>query len=579
MPPPFPNHHHPLSAPVGDCCSPRDFDWTEKNIPCQAACPAQTDIPGYLEAISRGDFAAAFAINLRDNVFPGVLGRVCTRPCEAACRHGWDGLGDSVAICHAKRSACDYRDGQTEVPLQKWYGPTGKRVAVVGAGVAGLTCARNLALLGHNVVVLEAHQRPGGMLVQGIPEFRLPRDVVTQDIARIVALGVVIKCSISVGQDLSIAQLESEYDAVILSTGTPIGNIPDDLEGGDGPGLEHGLAFLRSVNEEDRTSIDGPVVVIGGGFTAIDCARTVLRIGGGNPAVFYRRAVSAIRVTPGEIEEMEQEGLSITGNVRPVSVIREHDRVKALRLIRTRPVAHASEDPRGDIEDIPGSEFEVEARTILLATGQRQDLALAGTERESRFEAGDYATGAGNLIRAIGHAKQVTVAVDYFLMKEKRIQGMVRIEDGRAQPRTRAMDEWRRHAMPTLAPNDRAHQAEVETGLARQDGITEAGRCYLCHYKYEIDISKCIYCDQCVEVKPRPDCIVKITAVNTDANGIITALSKPVPELKAPAEPFFYSIDQTDCIRCNACLEVCPTRCISVQKVSLDSTRFANRPR
>jgi NADPH-dependent glutamate synthase beta subunit-like oxidoreductase/NAD-dependent dihydropyrimidine dehydrogenase PreA subunit len=572
---PFPGHIPPLSATNGNCDQPRDFDWLAKNIPCQEACPARTDIPGYLAAISKGDFATACLINLRDNIFPGVLGRVCTRPCEAACRHGWDGLGESIAICHAKRSGADY--GQTTpektTAFEKQHPPTGKRVAIVGAGVAGLACARNLALLGHSITVFERHHQPGGMLVQGIPTFRLPRHIVEQDIAHITALGVEIKCHTTIGKDVTITSLEESYDAVILATGTPTGNIPEDLEGHDTPGIEHGLSFLQNVNAQIRQEVEGPVVVIGGGFTAIDCARSALRLGGTPTRVYYRRAVSAIQVTPGELEEMEQEGLTIEGNVRPIRVITADGAVIGLRMIRTRSLEVTEDNPRGRIEDIPGSEFEIEARTVLLATGQRRDDSLTINDLEIGFEAGDCATGAQNLIAAIGHAKQVAIDVDRQLMQTDRHQQTVCIEDGRTVARAREMDAWPRTEMPTLSPDQRIHQAEVETGYSKADGIIEAKRCYLCHYKYEIDISRCIYCDQCVEVKPRPNCIVKITEVETEADGRIKALSRQVADTDQSHRPFFYYIDQEDCIRCNACLEVCPTRCISVQKVTRVETQ------
>ena len=166
-----------LSIAAGESTAAQDLHWLEKNIPCQAACPAGTDIPGYLEAIYHGRFAEAYEINLRDNVFPAVLGRVCSRPCEGACRHGWEGNGESVAICFSKRSAADFGSG-APVVLRSNRSASGKTVAVIGSGVAGLAAARDLTLLGHRVTVFEKHSTPGGMLNQGIPAFRLPRAVI-----------------------------------------------------------------------------------------------------------------------------------------------------------------------------------------------------------------------------------------------------------------------------------------------------------------------------------------------------------------------------------------------------------------
>jgi hypothetical protein len=172
-----PYRFNAVSRQRGAAVAPKDFHWLEQNIPCQTACPAATDIPAYLDAIYKGDPAAAYRINLRDNVFPAVLGRVCARPCEGECRHGWEGLGEPVAICFSKRSAADF-GGQQPLLLEKWFEPSGKTVAVVGAGVAGLAAARELALLGHAVTVYEKHRQPGGMLNQGIPVFRLPREII-----------------------------------------------------------------------------------------------------------------------------------------------------------------------------------------------------------------------------------------------------------------------------------------------------------------------------------------------------------------------------------------------------------------
>ncbi|HEX7812878.1 MAG TPA: FAD-dependent oxidoreductase, partial [Burkholderiales bacterium] len=238
-----------LSISEGTSTAAQDLHWLEQNIPCQAACPAGTDIPGYLEAIYHGKFAEAYEINLRDNVFPAILGRVCSRPCEDACRHGWEGNGDPVAICFSKRSAADF---SSRAPvILKPAAATGKKVAVIGAGVAGLAAARDLALAGHAVTVLEKHRSPGGMLNQGIPAFRLPRAIIDREIHQIAAIGVKVRCGVNVGTDTTLRQLAGDFDAVVMAAGTLRPNVLD-LPGRDLRGLEHGLSFLLQVNEQGR---------------------------------------------------------------------------------------------------------------------------------------------------------------------------------------------------------------------------------------------------------------------------------------------------------------------------------------
>jgi len=557
----------PLSRAEGVAREPRDFHWLERNIPCQAACPAQTDIPGYLAAVSQGDFEGAYRINLADNVFPGVLGRVCARPCEPPCRHGWPGLGEPVAICFSKRAAAGHRAPREAVVLSPVFPATGKKVAVVGAGVAGLTVARQLVRLGHEVVVYERHERPGGMMRQGIPAFRLPRDVVDSEIRQVEAAGVRIACGVNVGGDVSVEQLLADHDAVVLAAGTLRPNIPKG-PGVSRKGVEHGLEFLLSVNELGRRDIGRRVAVIGGGFTAIDCERVALRLGAEKVGVFYRRSADDMRVTPGELEEMAEEGIPLETQVAPVAFDGDAGGVRSVRFIRTRPGEPDADGRRRPVE-IPGSEFAVEADLVLLATGQQADRSWAPALASPKlFLAGDYATGATTLIEAIGHARQITREVDAALMGGSRVEDVVRIESGREVARTRAMDAVPRQPMPGLPVDARKLEAEVETGLPADRAREEAGRCYLCHYKYEIDMDRCIYCDQCVEVKPRPDCIVKARALRKDGEGRITGWDRRDEHLLPGTPPFLYWIHQEDCIRCNACLEVCPVKCISVQKVS-----------
>ena len=373
-----------LSVKAGTCSAAKDFAWLETSVPCQKACPAGTDIPAYLTAVAEERFDDAYRINLIDNVFPATLGRVCSRPCEAACRHGYDGLGESVAICFSKRSAADFAE-QAPVLLEPWFPDSGKKVAVIGAGVAGLTAARQLRLLGHAVTVYEKHATPGGMLNQGIPEFRLPREIIDREIAQITGIGVEIRCGVSIGTDVSFVQLLAEHDAVIAAAGTLKPNLLN-LPGHSLAGIRHGLDFLLEVNETGAAEIGENVLVIGGGFTAMDCARTAQRLGANTARwdlkVLYRRSKEVMRVTPGELEELDAEGVPLECHATPVSYLQRNGKLIGMRFHRT-----------GTHE-----RFDVPADTVLLATGQFPDHQWEGetTEFDSLeqyqkvFAAGDH---------------------------------------------------------------------------------------------------------------------------------------------------------------------------------------------
>lgn len=571
------------SRSLGAAKAPKDFDWLRKNIPCQAACPAGTDIPAYLDAIAHRDFAEAYRINLRDNVFPAVLGRVCTRPCEPVCRHGWEGLGEPVAICFSKRSAADFMDRNEPVLLEKLFPESGKRVAVVGGGVAGLAAARELALWGHAVTVYEKYERLGGLMVQGIPPFRLPRAVVDLEIEQIRRLGVDVRCGVEIGTSITLTELREENDAVILAAGTHKPHMPD-LPGVDLGGVMHGLGFLRGVNETGTGRVGRRVVIIGGGFTAVDCARTARRLGAEEITVYYRRSEEEMYITGHEIEEMKREGIRFEPLTMPLAFLGDNGRVERVRLT---PVMLGEPDASGrrSPEPMPDSAFEVEADTVLLGTGQEQDLswldeALRGellaenqlktgtspqTAVPNFFVAGDFALGALSLIDAIGHAKQCARNVDTFLMGPERLEEIAWIEDAKSTGRTREMDEIPRQPMPTLPVEARGLRDEVETGYTEDAAATESSRCYLCHYKYEIDNDLCIYCDRCLKVKPVENCIVKVSALTHDDEGRITGYT---PSTSSRDYNLLF-IDQNECIRCGACADVCPVECISLQKVSL----------
>ena len=594
-----------LSVRKGAACAPRDLDWSARNVPCQEACPARTDIPAYLAAVFNGEHDLAYRINLESNVFPGVLGRVCSRPCEEQCRHGWQDLGEPVAICFSKRAAADL--GQQEaVVLEKWFAPSGKRVAVIGGGVAGLAAARDLARCGHAVTVFEQQARPGGMMNQGIPAFRLPRDVIDREIEQVRLLGVEIKCGARVGAGIALGELMASFDAVIMAAGTLRPNLLD-LPGKDLAGVRHGLDFLLEANQSGTAEVGRHVVVIGGGFTAMDCARTAKRLGACSaqfddtagahrpgtilraPAdhvkVWYRRTEQEMLITPGELDELRHEDIEMAFLVTPVRFVGENGRVTAVEFIRTE-LGQPGEDGRRRPVPIAGSEFRVPADTVLLATGQFPDTGwiddalgpgLVGsdgwiesgsahaTSVPGLFVAGDFARGASSLIGAIGHARQTAREVDAYLMGAVRVSDRVVVEDAGATGRIREMDAVPLQPMPTLPVAERGLTGEVETGYTPALAVDETQRCYRCHFKYEIDSDKCIYCDWCIKAKPRPECILKVRALDYDAEGRIVGWQ----EAGSSDEAYLIWINQYDCIRCGACVDACPVDAISLQKATL----------
>lgn len=399
----------------------------------------------------------------------------------------------------------------------------------------------------------------------GIPAFRLPRAIVEQEIRQVEAVGVEIRCGVDVGRDTTVEDLGRSHDAVVLAVGA-MRPVELAIEGVELTGVEMGLPFLVSVNEHGRRAIGRRVVVIGGGFTAMDCARVALRLGAESVMIAYRRGADDIVVTPGEREETEREGVEFLFRAAPVAVL-GGDRAAGVRLVRTRP-GPPDKSARGRPEPIPGSEFEIEADTVLLAVGQVQEAAWTeGGLPDNALAAGDAATGSTTLIDAIAHGREIAAEIDARLMGGRRVREAARISDGRRQPRARALDAVPRQMQPP-PPAGRSLEAEAEPGLGEASALAESRRCYLCHYKYEIDMSRCIYCDQCVEVNSRPSCIVKVRRVETDADGRLVGWEPREWRLAPPVPPHEYFLNQADCIRCNDCLEVCPVRWISVQKVS-----------
>ncbi len=569
---------------------PRDIGWVRENVPCQTACPADTNIPAYIRMIVENRYGRSYELNRIANVLPGVLGRICSRPCEPVCRHGWPGNGDPVNICHLKRAAADLKTAGHRIS-EDLYSPSGKTIAIIGAGPAGLAAAHDLSILGHEVTIFERELRAGGMLRYGIPDFRLPRDVLDVEVHNTTRLGVSLKTGVSVGNagdDVKLSDMQRRFDAVLLATGC-MAAMPLPLRDAEGkqdlvramPNAEYGLDFLIDLHREVPKSVGKRVAVVGAGFTALDCARVAKRLGAEEVTIHLRTTEKYIPVMEEEILEAKREGVSIRGLRTPVELISdENGHGVGVRFVQNRLGAWRANGRREAIP-IPGSEFVEPFDTLLVAIGQKTvndyidiDVELdkwgnvklndnGMTSSTGLFAAGDFVNGASTVIQAIGHGRDISLKMDAWLMGRQRRRKVVRIEAVDEPLRERRFDFIPRQHMPTETVSSRFNDlsTEVELGFDKELALEEAKRCYLCYLKYEIDIDNCIYCRACIDVAPR-DCIKLVKDVEIHEDGTYGDLE----ETKVWNQVGAIWIDNDECIRCGACYHACPTHCISISR-------------
>lgn len=587
-----------------------DQEWFAANIPCQTACPSHTDISRYLALIADGRYSDSYELNREHNVFPGCLGRMCARPCEDACRR--QEVDQPIGICYLKRVAADYR-GETrrESPPPQ----NGMSVGIIGAGVAGLTTARELARVGYHCTIYEAFSVPGGMMWGGVPEWRLPRDVITEETELITDLGVEILYDTKVGEDISMQELIDRHDAVAIAAGAQ--NVTElGIPGEDLPGVIGGLTFLEDVNfgQKEDIFVGKSVVTVGGGFTSMDCIRTVLRMGAEKSIMTYRRSINEIPVMGLELEEAELEGCEILYMVGPTRIIAGDDGHVAGIEFAKNELGPPDASGRRRPSPVEGSEFIIECDQVIVAIGQYQNNEFLGegifeevdrrgvprlnehlqTQHPKVWAVGDYVTNPSNFISAIGEGKRVSKEIDAALrgttypVKDFEVT-RVPIEDlhtpnplvaeGVAEWSVSAMSRrlrWgdnygsvERQEVPMLPLGQRGLLAddettlEVEMGYTKPLGFEEAKRCLQCQLNIFIDGNRCILCNGCVDACPY-ECIemISLDRIYSIDNEIeLAELSRA--ELGPNAAAMI--IDEQACIRCGICVEWCPTECLTME--------------
>ncbi|MEM1111785.1 MAG: FAD-dependent oxidoreductase [Pseudomonadota bacterium] len=575
-----------------------DPEYFHKVVDCQYACPAHTPVPEYIRLIARQRYTDAYMINWESNVFPGVLGRTCDRPCEPACRRGRV-EEEPVAICRLKRVAADNKQADEvaarmpKIPKKK----NGKRIACIGAGPASLTVARDLMPLGYSIDIYDNQLAGGGMMRSQIPAFRLPVDVLDQEVNYILDMGVTTIFDREVTSMREI--LKEDYDAVFVGTGAPRGKgleLPGLEEAGDS--VHIGIDWLSSVAFEHIDEIGKRVIVLGGGNTAMDCCRTAKRLGGEDVRVVVRSPFEDMKASPWEKEDAMHEGIPIYNNHTPKEIVVEDGQMTGMLFEKVR----AEYDDQGKRSLIPTGEDWVfmAADDILMAIGQEnafpwieRDVGIAfdkwdmpvvdentfQSTNDKVFFGGDAAFGPENVITAVAHGHQAAVSIDLFCRgksvaeRPSPLTNLVSQKMGVHEwTYDNAVESAERFIVP-LAPLEDAladRKLEVELGFDPDVGFKEAERCLNCDVQTVFEEAKCIECDACVDMCPT-DCIT--FTENAKEEDLRLSLSAPAANR---SQGLYVSADlptrrvmvkdENVCLHCGLCAERCPTTAWDMQK-------------
>jgi formate dehydrogenase beta subunit len=607
-----------------------DFRYFLDLVPCRTGCPVHTDAGAYVRAIAEWDTARGYRVARAPNPLASTCGRICAHPCETKCRRGK--IDQPISIRALKRVVTERHGvenplGAPPEPLRPLAlaarkGDAPARVAVVGAGPAGISCAHDLALLGYTVTLFDAAPVAGGMLYQGVPEYRLGRDIIRAEVDQVLALGVELRLNWRLGRDFSVGDLRrNDFAAVFLALGATKGR-DLDIPGRDLDGVINGVDFLLNANLGYRVVVGERVVVVGGGNVAIDVARTVLRYAApetrelpegaqqllqtwGYDNAFLDAARTALRLGarhvqlvslesraempahPDEVREAEEEGISLVPRRGPRAVLGEKGHVAALETLDVESVF--DEKGRFNPKFVPGSEKRLEADTIILAVGQQPDTeCLAGdpeititprglvkveprtlaTTMPGVYCGGDLAFGPRIVIEAVADGKRAALAIHESLGggAVPRARGRFRaIELNRSGEH---YDRIPRQAVPSLPVARRTGFREVEEGYTEAQARTEGSRCLWCNVETVFDSERCILCSGCVEICPEA-CLALVPASRLRGAPQLEALREA---LGAGATAGAIVKDEERCIRCGLCAERCPTGAITMEALELDES-------
>jgi NADPH-dependent glutamate synthase beta subunit-like oxidoreductase len=586
----------------------RKPDYFHKVVDCQWACPAHTPVPEYIRMIAAGRYDDAYMVNWESNVFPGILGRTCDRPCEPACRRGRveENNGEKpepVAICRLKRVTADFKN-DIRHRLPKAGKANGKRIACIGAGPASLTVARDLAPLGYHITVFDSDPKAGGFMRTQVPRFRLPESVIDEETGYILDLGV----EFHGGQRIdSLKKLLGEnYDAVFVGCGAPRGrdlDLPGRWDAKDH--IHIGIDWLSSVSFGHISKIGKRVIVLGGGNTAMDCCRSSRRLGGDDVKVIVRSGFDEMKASPWEKEDAIHEGIPILNYLVPKSF--EHRDGKLVGMVFEK--VRAERDEKGRRKLVPTGEPDpyFECDDVLIAVGQEnhfpwieRDIGLQFDEHEMPvvdpttmqsslhqvFFGGDAAFGPKNIIWAVAHGHDAAISIDKFLAGEdvhERPNPLLNLVsqkmgihewtyDNEISPDERFKVPWEK-SEKTL----KSIQVEVELGFDLATAFKEAGRCLNCDVQTVFNKDTCIECDACMDICPM-DCIS--FTKNDDEAELRTHLTAPAVNhsqdlyVSGPLKTGRIMVKDEDvCLHCSLCAERCPTGAWDMQKSLFELTR------